>query len=253
LRVGGRSETTKRYEGIHWHVSDRAQVRYEVLDRERTKIGKISVFDQGKLVAEYEAPKANRNLPVLDVRTMDCVDCHNRPTHVFDSRPSDAVDRAMSEGLLDRKVPYLAGAAAQALRTPDVPREGAAARLQAALADIYRTSHPDVKLPPAALEQAGRTLADLYARNVYPQMKIGWGTHKNHLGHGGDPDAERDPGEADAQPVGCFRCHDLEHERKLPNGKTEAMSQDCELCHEAIGRGEDPAKLDEKIRQLLPR
>ena len=57
-------------------------------------------------------------------------------------------------------------------------------------------------------------MQDVYRHNVFPAMKVGWGTYANHLGHIDTP--------------GCFRCHDDNH--KTPEGA--ALGQDCESCHE---------------------
>ena len=52
-----------------------------------------------------------------------------------------------------------------------------------------------------------------YRHNVFPSMKIGWGTYSSQLGH--------------TTSSGCFRCHDESH--KTRDGVT--IRQDCESCH----------------------
>ena len=106
LHIGGENPRTKKYEGIHWHVNADNQVRYEYLDRERTRIGKITVLSKGEVVSTYELP--GKHDKAVGERVMDCVDCHNRPTHITDITPKDAVDRALYSGGLDPKVPFLA-------------------------------------------------------------------------------------------------------------------------------------------------
>jgi hypothetical protein len=54
---------------------------------------------------------------------------------------------------------------------------------------------------------------DVWSRNVFPDMKVSWGTYPNYLGHVDAP--------------GCFRCHDDEH--KASDGNV--IRQDCDLCH----------------------
>jgi len=55
----------------------------------------------------------------------------------------------------------------------------------------------------------------LYRENVFPQMKITWGTYTNQLFHVDDG--------------GCFRCHDDTHVAK--GNPDKKISQNCELCH----------------------
>jgi hypothetical protein len=65
----------------------------------------------------------------------------------------------------------------------------------------------------SAVASAARVLADLHGANVFPAMKVTFGTY---ISNGGHTDAD-----------GCFRCHDDEHKAK--DGTT--IAQDCESCH----------------------
>jgi len=67
------------------------------------------------------------------------------------------------------------------------------------------------------LSKACLELVNLYHRNVFPAMKIGWGTYPQHLGHTDSP--------------GCFRCHGDELNPKIPE---LAITQDYEACHMVI-------------------
>ena len=69
------------------------------------------------------------------------------------------------------------------------------------------------------MKSAGEELATLYSQNVFPSMKVTWGTHPNHIGHMSYP--------------GCFRCHDGDHVSK--GGKT--ITQDCANCHNLLAHG----------------
>jgi len=248
VHVGGRDEQSGKYQGIHWHAGHQTEVVYEQLDEARNKVGKIRVYDltgERKLVSEYLPPERDRSLPVLSVRSMDCIDCHDRPTHVFDASATAAVDRVMGRGGLDPKLPWLAAAATAALEAKDVQAPASAARFRTALDETYRTLHPEVKMTPEMLDPAAKTLAALYHRNVFPKMNVGWGTYRNRLGH-------KHEGEKVAE-IGCFRCHDGEHVKTGPGGAPQTLSQSCELCHEQIVAGDDPATLEADLKQLLPR
>jgi hypothetical protein len=237
LRIGGENPLSKEYEGIHWHVSANTQVRYEALDDKREKIGRIEVVRDGKVVAEYLPPPSDSPLEVREHRVLDCVDCHNRPTHQFDGSPAQAVDWAFGTGLLDRGVPFLRKLALPLLGRVDRPREGVEKEFEAELAAAYDAEHPDKKPDAAALAKAAAGLAELYRRNVFPQMQIGWDTYPTHIGHAGEA--------ADVR--GCFRCHDEKH--KTADGK--ALSQDCELCHEMLAQEEKPEELDDQLKALF--
>jgi hypothetical protein len=66
---------------------------------------------------------------------------------------------------------------------------------------------------PGLVRRAVAATQDVWSSNIFPAMKVAWGTYPNHIGHTDTP--------------GCFRCHDDSH--KTADGKV--ISQDCELCH----------------------
>jgi hypothetical protein len=241
LRIGGESPRTQKYQGIHWHVSANTQVRYEYLDRERNRIGKITVLDMGKVISEYRLPGASPT--ALGERLMDCVDCHNRPTHITDITPANAVDRALFRGALDPKIPFMAQVSREILARPGIGRDQAESFFRTALAEEYRSKHPDLHLDAAAIDKASISLAEIYRHNVYPEMKVTWNTHRNNIGH-------QDTGLGS---FGCFRCHDKTHVASLPDGTTKVLKQDCDTCHEGLAFGEDPAKLEEGLQAVLPK
>lgn len=236
LKVGGENPRTGQHEGIHWHVSPKNEVRYEVLDVKRRKIGRIWKVRDGQVLTEYLPP--GEAGAVLDTRVMDCVDCHNRPTHIFDRSPESAIDLAFEQGQLDGNVPWLHEVAAKTLREGKPAREEADAYFRKTLGDTYAALHPQQQPDGAALDRAAAVLANLYRRNVYPQMNLTWGTYDNHLGHGG---AEPTEG------IGCYRCHNDEH--KTAEGKP--LSGDCDQCHEIVAQEETPESLPEPFRPLL--
>ena len=238
IKVGGKNPRTGEYHGVHWHVRRDTEVRYDSLDARREKVGKISVFKDGELVDEYLPPEG-ADAEVLETRSVDCVDCHNRPTHVFDQTPRLAVDRAFSEGLLEISVPYLHAAAVSALENGGVElaHDDADAYFAGALGKFYDAEHPDDKPAAEQIEKSAAALGSLYRRNVYPDMKLGWEAHPNHLGHRGEEQDKR----------GCFRCHNDEHE--TADGKT--LSMDCDLCHELLVEEEAPEDLPESLQSLF--
>jgi hypothetical protein len=239
LRVGGKREGTGQFHGIHWHVSPELKVEYEALDDKRERIGKVRVYKDGELTAEYLPPEGSEGV-ASEVRTMDCVDCHNRPTHVYDQNATLAVDRVLLSGALDWKVPFLRLAATSILEAAgnDLDRDGAAAHFSDALGAWYDKEQPDARPDDETLATAAETITGLYLRNIYPDMDLVWGTHPNHLGHLGE--------EKDLR--GCFRCHNDQH--ATADGE-KTISQDCELCHEFLAEEESPDDLSDELRSLF--
>jgi hypothetical protein len=137
------------------------------------------------------------------------MDCHNRPAHTFDASPERAVDAAIARGEIPRDLPFARREAVVALRATYPSRD-------AALAGITRSLRAAYQGEPASAPGLAALIAGVqgvYARNVFPAMKVGWGTYPNHIGHVAFP--------------GCFRCHDDNHQ--AADGRT--IQQDCESCH----------------------
>ena len=238
LLIGGQNPKTKKYQGIHWHVAANEQVRFEYRNRERTQIGEITVLENGAVKRVYKAP--GPPVQALGTRTMDCVDCHNRPTHVYDLGPKEAVDRAIWEGRLDRKVPYLVEVARDLLTRKEVPGEGTLAWFTKTLGETY--AKRDAQPTSAQLSETAAALTAIWQSNIFPKMNVGWRTYRSHLGHEGE----------EKEILGCFRCHDKEHEATLPDGSKQALSQSCDMCHESLATEEDPAKFDDTLQAIVP-
>jgi nitrate/TMAO reductase-like tetraheme cytochrome c subunit len=235
LNVGGVDPKTGDYHGIHWHVSPDTKIEYDALDPAREKIGHVRVVKDGEVTKEFNP--SHEEGAVHETRTMDCVDCHNRPTHIYDQNAEDAVDRAFYEGLLDKEIPYLAEAATTLLTDDKQPRDGAAARYREGLASWYADNHDDVELTGEQLDRISKVLAELYYVNIFPEMNVGWDAYPTHIGHRGEQNDVR----------GCFRCHNDEHESE----DGEVISQDCDVCHEVLHEEEAADTLPESLRALM--
>jgi hypothetical protein len=222
LHVGGQQGTRTR--GIHWHVDPGVRVRF-LSDAKRERIGAVELVDAGGGPSRTYDVKGD---PIPDARwrEMDCIDCHNRPTHIYRS-PEEEVDAALESGRISRTLPFVRRESVKALRVTYPSAAAARAGLKKQLSDFYAKEDPArAGERSAAVEAAAAELGEIWARNVWPRMNITWGTYPSLLGH-------------DATP-GCFRCHDGDHTTK----GGDAISNDCELCHKVLAQDEkDPEVL----------
>ena len=148
----------------------------------------------------------------LEHRVMDCLDCHNRPSHAFEL-PEQAVDRALANGRLPVTLPAIKKQAVSILKTEYRSTAAAEKGIPAALAQAYPHHAQEV-------QKATRALLDIYNRNVFPEMKVNWGTYPNNIGHTNFP--------------GCFRCHDDQH----ASAAGKSITQDCNTCHQLLAAEE---------------
>jgi hypothetical protein len=212
MHIGGVSVAKNTASGIHWHVGAMNRIEYVATDDKRQVIPYVKLDDGKGNVREYRAAGVtDEQIARGERRTLDCVDCHNRPSHTFSRSAERAVDDAIAGGGIDRSLPFIRREAVKALKASYPNADAAAAGIGTALDAFYRDSYPAASRD--AVQQAVATARTLYQRNIFPAMKVGWGSYANNIGHTTFP--------------GCFRCHDDNH--TSTSGK--AISQDCSLCH----------------------
>jgi nitrate/TMAO reductase-like tetraheme cytochrome c subunit len=213
--------------GIHGsHMGPGINIRYAASDKKRQVIPWVEYKDSKGESRTYVAAKASAaEVAALPTFAMQCVDCHNRPSHASDS-PERTVDKAIAGGRIPSSLPYIKKQSVEVLKASYATSEEAAQKIPAAIDAYYERAYPEVYRERGEdIHATGRTLASLYARNVFPDLKVTWATYPDNIGH-------------DAFP-GCFRCHDEDH--ATAQGKT--ITQDCTKCHEAVAMEESSPEI----------
>ncbi len=180
LHLGGR-DSLSHLTGIHGvHLG---HIEYIATDPTRTTIPWVQRRNEDGSVTEFSASTLNGKAPQGERRVMDCIDCHNRAAHTF-TTAEDALNRSMAEGAVSPDLPWVHKEGLQLLKANYASQDEARAKIPAQLEAFYRSSHPDVLAAKYALVRAaGTQLVTLYSQNVFPDMKVTWGTHPNHIGH----------------------------------------------------------------------
>jgi hypothetical protein len=227
LKLGGR--TWQGSVGIHGrHLDEGSRIRYVSIDEQRQQIPVVYYTDDKGKTIEFVSTDikfTKEQLAKGENRSMDCIDCHNRPTHAFEL-PEGAVEARMSRGLISPDLPYIRKKAVELLKADYADRDTAKSRIVEGVTSYYRSTYPDIYNTKRALvEQAADNVASIYLRNVFPEMKVHWGVHPNNLGHNDFP--------------GCFRCHDGSH--TSADGQT--ISNDCTACHNLLAVQEENPKV----------
>ena len=227
VRIGGRGRSG--HTGIHGlHLDPARPISYVATDDKRQVIPVVEAVDangQKHAYTSAEIKATPDDLARGERRTMDCMDCHNRPSHTFEL-PERALDRALAEGRISTVLPFVKKKGSELLRTEYPDRETASRRIAGDLTSYYQKSHPEAyRAHRAQVEAAVGELTGIYLRNVFPNMKVGWGTYPNNVGH--------------EDFLGCFRCHDDSHKRA--DGKT--ITQDCAACHTVLAMDESNPKV----------
>jgi len=215
VHVGGSDPQWGTGQGIHWHMNIASEVEYIATDEARQVIPWVRVTDRSGHVREYIVDGAMPgDLQKRERRRMDCMDCHNRPAHASAATPEHAVNELMADGGIPKTLPFVHREAVKTLKAVYESQEAAEQKISQVMRDFYRGQLRDAYgSRQQDVEHAVQAVTAIYRRNVFPEMRVQFGTYPSNIGHVDAP--------------GCFRCHDDNH--KSADGRK--ISQDCDTCH----------------------
>lgn len=231
IRIGGGSPKTSVTTGIHWHMNIAVKVEYIARDTRRQDVPWIRVTDKltGRVTVYQDraSPLKEKQIAEAEPRTMDCMDCHNRPSHDFKS-PDYETDFAILTGLIDSGLPEIKKIAVQSMIKDYGSNQEAMKGIAGTITDFYRINHPDIASPKEReIKEAILAVQAAYERNIFPVMKAKWSDYPNDIGHFIFP--------------GCMRCHDGEH----ASSSGTRIPNNCRTCHLILSQG--PKMAGEKI------
>ena len=223
LKVGGGDPNHGPVGGIHWHMNLANKVEYIATDERRQTIPWVRFTDSQGTATEYRVADFKDDPAKHTIRTMDCMDCHNRPAHEFRA-PNEAVDLAMETGRIDRSLPWVKSNVVAALVQPYTTEKQALQTIE----ETLRGKYPNAPQLPTLVSETKA----IFSRNFFPEMKADWRAYPDNIGH--------------KDWAGCFRCHDGLH--KTSDGKRSIAASNCNACHTILaqGAGADLEKLNAK-------
>jgi len=226
ISVGGGDPNSGPVAGIHWHMNLANEITYIAADSKRQVIPWISVKDrQGNVVEYYDRnrPLTPDQIAAGEKRRMDCIDCHNRPAHVY-LPPDLAVNQSFAAGRLDSSLPYLKREIMASLNQTYGTEGEAVTKIAAHLDSFYQANYTNIYSQKGdAVKQAISETQRIYKTYFFPEMKTSWETHPNNIGH--------------LYSSGCFRCHDGEH----VSNSGKVISNNCNVCHTVLSDSARPA------------
>ena len=226
MKLGGGIAGEAARKGVHGaHLGPGITIHYGHADEARQQIPYIEYTNSvtGRSVTYSTGVSKDK----VTMRTMDCIDCHNRPSHAYEL-PERALNKAMDAGQVDPSLPFAKKEGLEILKKDYKTTQEATEQIPAAFETYYKTKYPDLYAKRQAdVQKSAKGLLAVYSRNVFPEMNVKWGVYPNNLGHNDFP--------------GCFRCHDESHKNVADSSVT--MSQDCNLCHNLLAMDEKDPKI----------
>ena len=231
LKVGTGGEGVQPA-GSHWHISDKNTVRYASVDDKREQIMWVEVqTDSGSFKRFTNTTLSDyQNQSDQHIRTMDCVDCHNRATHIYEEL-SNAIDKRILTGEIDKNIPFIRKQVEEVLSNHYPDLTSARNNIRMGIANFYKRSYPKIATRFASqIDQAIESTINIYIRNIHTNMNITWGSYRSHIGH--------------SSGAGCFRCHTP----SMQNDSGKSISMDCTLCHSILAyESEKPFEFIQEI------
>ena len=221
VKIGGGGEGQAPAKGIHWHMNIANIIDYVATDRQRLEIPWVrSTRPDGSQVVfrSTEADFDDKDLADYEMRRMDCIDCHNRPTHHYNP-PARLINEAMALGRIDPALPGIKALLVELMGDDYTTTEEAMAAIAKGVEDHYREDYPAIwKQKRIDIDEAVARTQELFGTNIFPEMKVSWRDFPDHIGHLTTP--------------GCFRCHDGQH----VTDDGQVLTHDCNVCHTIVAQ-----------------
>ena len=210
-------------QGIHQHISPDVRIEYKTTSANRQVIPWVKYTNTKTGVSEIftdsENPLSQAKLDSLETRVMDCLDCHNRPSHDYRT-PQRFVDQSLSDGKITKSLPGIKQIAMKILYKDYSTKDSAFMAIRDGVTEFYKTTHPELLTEKKAdIDAAIAEIQNGYSKNIFPFMKSSWKSYPNNIGH--------------MVSDGCFRCHNDRHSTE----KGKVISKDCNMCHTILAQG----------------
>jgi nitrate/TMAO reductase-like tetraheme cytochrome c subunit len=221
IKIGGGNIEAGPTSGIHWHMNIANELNYIATDSQRQSIPWIrSKNPDGKVVVyrSTDNPLTDEQIRTLKTRRMDCIDCHNRPTHIYHP-PARSINHVMSLGWIDPNLPNVKSVSIKALETSYSTKQLGLDSIKLAIEEYYQINYPDLaKAKQDSIVKVVSEVQKIFNRNYFPEMHVSWKNFPDNIGHMYYP--------------GCFRCHDGKH----VSDEGKVLPRDCDVCHTIIAQ-----------------
>lgn len=237
MKIGPEYKALGFNEGIHWHINPDVNIEYISENDKREVITYVKYTNKATgevmIFSNPDTPVSDSLIALSEKRTMDCIDCHNRPSHNYSSPPV-YFDKAMLTGAVSRSIPFIKKASMDILRNNFKSRDSALLQINDHIIDFYKTGYPEIY--SANSDKIGKSIAYIqkaFSQNTFPSMKVTYDAYPEHIGH--------------LETEGCFRCHN----DAFTSENGHKITRDCNLCHTILGEGNPGMMKYASIRETL--
>jgi nitrate/TMAO reductase-like tetraheme cytochrome c subunit len=223
MKIGPEYSGVGLTEGIHWHINPEVNIEYISENDKRENITYVKYTNKTtgvvKIFRNPSNPVTDSLVSASSTRLMDCIDCHNRPSHNYSS-PTVYFDKAMLSGSASKNIPFFKKAAMGILKETFTDKDTALIKIKESITNYYKTNLNDYYSNNKDLiDKSISAVQKSFADNTFPKMKVTYDHYPEHIGH--------------LESEGCFRCHN----DSFIAADGSKISRDCNLCHTIVGQG----------------
>ena len=223
MKTGPANSARGLEEGIHWHINPDIKVEYIAKDSSRMEIPWVRYTNLKtgvvKIFVDGSSELSEQDIASSEKRKMDCMDCHNRPSHNYKT-PLHFINNAITAGNISRELPEIKSISMGILSQDFKTTDSALAYIDSEIRSFYAANYEEIYTQkPELITQAIKGIQDEFQKNIFPEMGVKWSVYPNNIGH--------------LEFNGCFRCHNDQH----ATTQGEVISKDCNLCHSIIAQG----------------
>ncbi|MCJ7449463.1 MAG: NapC/NirT family cytochrome c [Bacteroidales bacterium] len=223
MKIGPEHSSLGFNEGIHWHINPSVNIEY-ISENDKREIityvryinketGEVTVF------RNPDYPVSDSLIGAANSRTMDCIDCHNRPSHNYNS-PSVYFNKAMLTGAISKDIPFMKKVAMGLLRNTFPDKDTALTQIREDIISYYKSDVGDYYTKNSdQIDKSVIAIQNAFSQNTFPRMKVTYDVYPDHIGH--------------LESEGCFRCHN----DAFISESGQKITRDCNLCHTIVGQG----------------
>jgi hypothetical protein len=224
-------------EGIHWHINPAVKIEYISENDKREIITYVKYTDKNtseEIIYRDEYNQVTDSLiSASSTRTMDCIDCHNRPSHNYNS-PTVYFDKSMLTGAVSQKIPNLKKVTMAILSETFTEKDTALMKIRDGITNYYKSDYPEFYSENRnIIDSSIEAIQTAFSQNTFPAMKVTYDRYPDHIGH--------------LETEGCFRCHN----NSFVSESGRVITRDCDLCHTIVGQGSPGMMAYTNIKESL--
>ncbi len=237
MKIGPEHSSDGLSGGIHWHINENIRIEYIALSSDRQAIPWVRYIDMQKgdtiVFSDIYDTLDEIAIDSMEIRTMDCLDCHNRPSHNY-LPPQEFTDQQIASGMISRDLPGIKLLSMEIYNTPFSNKDTASIEIRDLVYTYYKENYPLLfENMKDDIESSVKGLVESYKKNIFPEMNASWDAYPANIGH--------------VVYNGCFRCHNGNHE----SSTGQIITRDCDACHTILGQGRPEAYETVEINSSL--